>query len=96
MVGRVESDGVTARLRSPGRGASDVVEMVEEVEVLRLCLGLTSGALGAELDLSLIRAGSDSKILLICCSRGMDAETGDFALVGEAGIVGSAVLMARS
>ena len=87
-------EGVTARLRAPAAdgldadGASEVVEIVEAFEDLRLCLGLISAAFGVVLDLSLMRAvGSDSSMLLICSSRGMEGDTGDLTFVGDAGMV---------
>ena len=96
MPGLEESEGVAARLRIPGLGASDVVEMVDAFDDLRARLGLISGAPGVELDFSLILAGKDSRILLICSSSGIDGDTGDLSFVGEAGIVGSDVSRARS
>lgn len=96
MPGRVESEGVAARLRITGRGASDVVEMVDAFDDFRARLGLISGALGVELDFSLIRAGRDSRILLICSSKGIDGEMGDFTFIGEAGMVDSDVSRATS
>lgn len=97
MVGLVESEGVAARLRIPDRGASEAVDTTDEVEDLRLCLDLTSGAVGVEPDLSLIRPGSVCRILLICSSSGIDGETGDLTtFVGEAGIVGNFVSRLRS
>jgi hypothetical protein len=61
---------------------------MDEVDDLRArCLGFISDGV-VELGFSFMRAGRESSILLICSSRAIDGEAGNFALVGEAGIVG--------
>lgn len=93
MVGLVDREGVGARLLiAPGFADSEVTD---DVEVLRLCFGLISAADGDGPDLKRICAGMESKIELICSSRGTDGERGDFIFDGDEGIVGKDVSTAR-